>query len=346
MRNLKRVLSLGLAFVMLLGMMVITSSAASADFDDSAEINYTEAVDVLTGLGILEGDNLGNFNPTDILTREQAAKIICYIIMGPENAEKLGNNTQIFSDVAAGRWSAGYIAYCANLGILAGYGNGNFGPEDNLTGVQFGKLLLVAAGYNAETQGYLGNDWATNIATDMMANGIDVKGTILSADLTREQAAQMCLQAMEMDTVEYATGNVIGLVGPYATDETFMAKYFPNLEKLEGVVITANEYADLYADEPLAAGKTEMDGKTYNYSSDLTAIGMSYNGWANGKDVLYLTDSGLNTVYETGAKADISAKNFKKTTGLTDEAEYFLNFSGSDTYTSDYRIEYVIELLD
>ena len=250
MRNLKRVLSLALALVMMLGMMIIGASAASAkDFPDAAEIDYTEAVDVVSGLGVMTGDDKGNFNPTDILTREQAAKIMAYIMLGEKNADKLGNNTQIFADVAAGRWSAGYIAYCTNVGILAGYGNGNFGPEDKLTGVAFAKMLLTAAGYDAEVEGYSNNpDWATNIAVDAIEAGIDIKGVVLANELTREQAAQMVLQALEMDTVEYVKGNVIGLIGPYAVEgdnsvkydgendhvQQFCEKYFPTLKLTNG----------------------------------------------------------------------------------------------------------------
>ena len=200
MRNLKRVLSLALACVMVIGMMVMTTGAV--DFDDAAEINYTEAVDVMSALGILEGYD-GNFNPDGILTREQAAKIICYMLMSPANAEML-NSTSNFADVEADRWSAPYIAYCASLGIISGY-NGNFEPAGELTGVAFAKLLLVALGYDAEIEGYVGNNWATNIGTDAIEAGINIAGVNMNEALTREQAAQMMLNTIEAPMVEYET---------------------------------------------------------------------------------------------------------------------------------------------
>ena len=146
MRNLKRVLSLALASIMLLGMMVVGAGAASKDFTDSDEIKNVEAVDVMVALGVLEGGNKGDFQPNSILTREQAAKIICYMLLGEEAAEKLTTNYSIFSDVPASRWSAPYISYCVNLGILAGDGHGNFYPEGKLTGVAFAKMLMVCSG--------------------------------------------------------------------------------------------------------------------------------------------------------------------------------------------------------
>jgi len=148
MRNLKRTLSLALAAVMLMGMMVVGAGAASKDFTDADEIKNVEAVDVMVGLGVLEGGDKGDFQPNSILTREQAAKIICYLLLGTESAEKLTTNSTVFNDVAADHWSAPYIGYCVNLGILAGDGQGNFFPEGKLTGAAFAKMLLVALGYD------------------------------------------------------------------------------------------------------------------------------------------------------------------------------------------------------
>ena len=62
MRNLKRALSLALASVMLMGMMVVGSSAASyPDVDDQ---DHVEAIEVLSAVGVIVGDN-GNFRPED-----------------------------------------------------------------------------------------------------------------------------------------------------------------------------------------------------------------------------------------------------------------------------------------
>ena len=51
MRNLKRVLALALALVMMLGMMITASAASYAD-QDAIDTKYVEAVEVLSGLGI------------------------------------------------------------------------------------------------------------------------------------------------------------------------------------------------------------------------------------------------------------------------------------------------------
>ena len=203
MRNLKRVLSLALAALMLMGMMVVGAGAASKDFTDADEIKNVEAVDVMVALGILEGGDKGDFQPNSILTREQAAKIICYLLLGSDAAEKLTTNSAVFNDVAANRWSAPYISYCVNLGILAGDGAGNFFPEGKLTGAAFAKMLLVALGYDASIEKYVGSNWMINVSSDAIAAGIVPSGLVLSNELSRQDAAQLAFQTLTADMVKY-----------------------------------------------------------------------------------------------------------------------------------------------
>ena len=258
MRNLKRTLSLVLAAVMLVGMMVVGASAASSDFVDGNEITYAEAAEVMTALGVFEGTDKGAFDPTGILTREQAAAIICRMLLG-DDAENLTTNSTVFSGVAADRWSAGYIGYCAQQNILAGTGNGTFNPEGELTGLAFAKMLLVALGYDPAIEQYVGNDWAVNVAADAVDAGIAVSGVIMADAMTREQAAQMAYQTLEADMVRYASrgttiqqpdGSTI-IVGntaaepvsktdsDYAGDsnddtQQFCERYFADLKKVNG----------------------------------------------------------------------------------------------------------------
>ena len=203
MRNLKRTLSLALAAVMLMGMMVVGAGAASSDFTDADEIKNVEAVDVMVGLGVLEGGDKGDFQPNSILTREQAAKIICYMLLGEEAAEKLATSGAVFTDVAADRWSAPFIGYCVNLGILAGDGQGHFFPEGKLTGAAFAKMLLVALGYDPKIENYTGNSWTINVAADAIEAGISPKGLVLTNELSRQDAAQMAFQALTANMVKY-----------------------------------------------------------------------------------------------------------------------------------------------
>ena len=198
---MKKLLALVLALVMSMSLVTISNAA----FKDADKIDYKEAVDVMNAVGVFVGDEKGNFNAKDNLTREQAAKIIAYLELGEKAADALVGSAT-FTDVAATRWSAGFVSYCAQAGVVSGNGDGTFAPAGQLTALQFGKMLLVEIGYDAKAAGMTGTDWAINtsklLATTGLMNGID--GSVNQV-LTREKAAQMCLNALKTPTVEYAT---------------------------------------------------------------------------------------------------------------------------------------------
>ena len=197
---MKKLLALVLALVMSMSLVTISNAA----FKDADKIDYDEAVDVMNAVGVFVGDEKGNFNAKDNLTREQAAKIIAYLELGEKAADALVGSAT-FTDVAATRWSAGFVSYCAQAGVVSGY-DGKFDPAGQLTALQFGKMLLVEIGYDAKAAGMVGTDWAINtsklLATTGLMNGID--GSVNQV-LTREKAAQMTLNALKTPTVEYAT---------------------------------------------------------------------------------------------------------------------------------------------
>lgn len=210
MRTLKKTLCLvlALAMVMSLGVSAFAASAKD-DYTDYASVaaKHKEAVDVMTAAGVFNGmgDSANSFAPTGTLTREQAAKIVTYMLMEKANADTLTAIVAPYSDVPATRWSAGAIAYCTNEGILAGVGGGKFDPEGTLTGLQFAKMLVCALGYDAKEEGLEGDSWAVNTAKLLIYAGLNgsLETVALTGGITREQAAQMAFNAFKANTVEY-----------------------------------------------------------------------------------------------------------------------------------------------
>ena len=139
---MKKLLALVLALVMSMSLVTISNAA----FKDADSIDYKEAVDVMNAVGVFVGDEKGNFNAKENLTREQAAKIIAYLELGSKAADALVGGAT-FTDVASSRWSAGFVGYCAQAGIVSGVGDSKFDPAGQLTALQFGKMLLVELGY-------------------------------------------------------------------------------------------------------------------------------------------------------------------------------------------------------
>ena len=237
MKNLKKVLSLVLALAMALSLMTAAFAADASDYKDYSKVTYKEAVDVMTAAGIFNGGDGNNFNPDATLNREQAAKIITYMLVGQEKADKLTTTVAPYADVAATRWSAGSIAYCTNEGIIAGDGNGRFNPTAPVLGTQFAKMLLVALGYDAEIEKLVGNSWAINTAKLAASAGLDKGLDIsLSAALTREQAAQMAFNAMKATLVEYEDKGgdiIIGDIPIYVAFDSADAWAHPELFQLD-----------------------------------------------------------------------------------------------------------------
>ncbi len=197
MKNLKRVSSLMVALVLCLGLASVASAASYDAYPDADEVSYEEAMDVLVALGIIEGSDDGELDPTGTLTREEAAKIIAYMCLGESSAEALTAYSAPFSDVSADRWSAGYIAYCVSAGIINGRSDTIFNPTDDVTGYEFAKMVLCAIGYGANGE-FTGSYWAVNTASYGTLVGLfeDSTDTTYSDAITREEAMLYAFNAL------------------------------------------------------------------------------------------------------------------------------------------------------
>jgi len=204
---MKKLLALVLALVMTLGLATVGTNAALSDFRDadSIDVDYKAAFAVMNAVGVFVGDN-GNLNPTGNLTRAQAAKLVAYLDLGESVAEALPKTGSKFTDVPNGAWYTGYVNYMVQAGYTSGTSATTFSPDGELNGYQFGAFLLAVLGYDREIEGMTGSGWETKVAVKMeecgITDGVDKLG---SAALTREEAAQFCLNALEADCVQYAT---------------------------------------------------------------------------------------------------------------------------------------------
>ena len=125
MRNLKRALSLALASVMLLGMMVVGSSAKGIDdFTDKAEIVNQDAVAVTSAIGLFDGYEDGSFGPENVVTRAEMAVIICTMLYGAGVNVNQFAETSVFTDVPD--WAFEAVAWCYMTGITKGTGETTF----------------------------------------------------------------------------------------------------------------------------------------------------------------------------------------------------------------------------
>ena len=206
---MKKFLSLVLALVMT--MSLVTVSAGAKDFADDSSITYKEAVDVISGIGIVDGYSDGSFGPDGALTRGAAAKIICNLILGPTTASALSASTAPFKDVPTTNVFAGYITYCAQQGIISGYGDGTFRPTGTLTGNAFMKMLLGALGYDSSIEGYTGSNWSINVVKQALGIGLDDGNDnfVGSKAVTRQEAALYAFNMLQATMVEYDSKSTV-----------------------------------------------------------------------------------------------------------------------------------------
>ena len=202
----KKVLSLVLCVAVMLSVMVMGAGAA---FSDQDKIENTEAVNMCTALNIIGGYPDGSYKPEGNIKRSEITKMICVALNGGKEPNVSTNTTPTFSDVRGtnAAWAEGYIESCVAQGIISGVGGGRFSPNGNVTGTQLAKMLLVSLGYNANTEGFVGNAWATNVNVIASQKGLyeGLESMDTSAALTRDNAAQMVWNAMNAYEVEYKT---------------------------------------------------------------------------------------------------------------------------------------------
>ena len=231
---MKKFLSLVLALVMT--MSLVTVSAGAKDFTDSTKIQYTEAVDVMSAVKVIDGYTDGSFNPTATLTRGAAAKIICNLILGPTTASALVADAAPYKDVPTNHTFAGYIAYCQKTGIISGYADGTFKPANSLTGYAFMKMLLGALGYKADQEGYTGANWSINVAKRALNIGLadDLVGDFNGVKaVNREEACLYAFNTLKATMVEYDKNSTV-IVGNITIKEQSDAKEMANTGKTDG----------------------------------------------------------------------------------------------------------------
>ena len=198
MRNLKRALSLGLTAAMISGLMVMGSSAAS--YADVTSENNVEAIEVLEAVGIMIGDENGNFNPDQNVTRNEMAVVMSNLMEYNVASYK---NTSPFTDVPS--WAEPYVAACYTNGITSGYSDTVYGGSDNVTTAQAALMLMKALGYFQYASDF-GGDW--QLATTRQGNAIDLFVGVdsgVTQAMTRNDVAQLVLNTLRAGTVEAST---------------------------------------------------------------------------------------------------------------------------------------------
>ena len=284
MRNLKRALSLLLSSTMVLGMLVMGSSAAGYQDVDASNVNQ-EAIEVLQTVGIMTGDQNGNFNPDGSITRNEMAVVMAHLLNLDYDYYR---GTNPFTDVP--EWAAPYVAACAAEGVVAGIGNGQYGGNQKVTAAQASLMVMKALGYFQNAEDF-GTDW--QVATIRQASYINLFDNInanAESALTRAQVAQLVLNGLKAQMVDFTgdkgiqIGDVtVGYNAEY-TARTNANKKYNSIDTGKTDIAGNNQYyvqlgEELYnGDLKLADDEADVFGRpAHTWSFDGEKIGTYVN---------------------------------------------------------------------
>ena len=146
MRNLKRMAAFLTALILCLGLSVTVFAAESdTSFSDvDAGDWYAEAAAYCRDNGLMSGTGGSTFSPDTPMTRGMLVTVL-YRLAGSPSLEN-ENLGYPFADVPGDSWYADGVYWARLNGVVSGYSDSNFGPNDPLTREQLATILWRYAG--------------------------------------------------------------------------------------------------------------------------------------------------------------------------------------------------------
>ncbi len=176
----------------------------SKAFDDVQPTAWeADAVAFASARELFSGTSETTFSPTQPMSRGMLATVL-YRLEGSPDQDAPAS----YGDVSSGAWYADGVAWATENGIANGYGDGQFGPNNNVTREQFAVMLWNYAGRpsaSGQTLDFTDADQASGYALEALCwavengilNGYGNGKLIPGGMATRAQAAQMLKNFME-----------------------------------------------------------------------------------------------------------------------------------------------------
>lgn len=129
---------------------------------------YEAAVKNLMTAGILSGYPDGLFHPNNTVNRAEACVMVVKAMKPGSDALKEAD-ASLFQDMGSYGWAAPYVNYAVSRGIVSGYGDNLFHPDQPVTYTEAAAMMINAMGYTASD---LKGTWPDNYADKAKSIGL------------------------------------------------------------------------------------------------------------------------------------------------------------------------------
>lgn len=145
MKKTKRMLSSLIVLSLVLSLMSVSVFGAPKFKDVSSNQWYYKYVTGIVDKGVMTGTSSNTFSPNATVTRAQIVQTLYAMAGKPKVTKNSG-----FKDVASGKWYTDAISWASSVGVVAGYYDGTYRPNEAVTRQQFATVLHSYA-RNVET---------------------------------------------------------------------------------------------------------------------------------------------------------------------------------------------------
>lgn len=195
---------------------------------DAEGAEWSEDVEKLMALGVTDGYPDGEFKPDNNVTRAEYLTMLARLLR-MEPIQSTGNR---YIDVPEDHWANSAVEMMAVLGVCDGYGDGRFGPEDNVTYAQAVKMLLGVLGFSAVAE--LKGGYPDGYMSAALSAKIQASGAVRDEPLTRAMTAELLCSALDVDMyLRDSLGNYT-----LSDGETIITSYFEG-DVLKGYVASS-----------------------------------------------------------------------------------------------------------
>ena len=188
----KRIISIITVLTLMLSCISVSASPKLTDIEN---VSGKNEIELLYNLGIVEGNDEGEFMPEASVKRIEFAVMILRMLKMDEFAME-GE----FADIPSTHWAYNYAGTLKSMGIVEGIGDNKFGIDMDVTYEQALKMLVSALGYSniAEQQGGYPNGYVA-MATTL---GITDDVPMSTGAVNRLSAALLIENCLEADMLK------------------------------------------------------------------------------------------------------------------------------------------------